>query len=133
MFQFFKGGFPGGTYSIDNASATFHDAHITVAVEPPDEFVGAKSSENQMGMRVNESWQQYIPSGVKYFIAGLFMAYTVFANIGNNTVGYSTVPQGMLRSSFMASPFRAVLPCGVTMWALMIIKLLLITLFLFIP
>ena len=89
MFQFFKGGFPGGTYSIDNASATFHDAHITVAVEPPDEFVGAKSSENQMGMRINESRQQYIPSGIKHFIAGLFMAYTVFANIGNNAVGYS--------------------------------------------
>ena len=123
-----------GTYSIDNASATFHDAHITVAVEPPDEFGrGPKYLRKPNGYEsqrilatIHSLWRQVLYSRA-------FHAYTVFANIGNNTVGYSYRSARNVEKFVHASPSGRFCPCGVTMWALMIIKLLLITLFLFIP
>ena len=66
--QLGRRGLPGGANTIDDAAASLHDIHVSIAAQPPGEFFGPVAGKQEMGMRVDKTWQNAAASRVDLFI-----------------------------------------------------------------
>ena len=66
--QLGRRGLPGGANTVDDAAASFHDIHVSIAAQPPGEFFGPMAGKQKMRVRVDKTWQNAATSGVDLFI-----------------------------------------------------------------
>ena len=66
--QFGRRGLPGGANTVDDAAAPLHDIHVSIAAQPPGKFFGPVAGKQEMGMRVDKTWQNAAASRVDLFI-----------------------------------------------------------------
>ena len=67
-------------HRTDNAAATLHNGHITLAFQPPGEFLGTFPAKHEVRMRIDKAGQKALAAGVVMPVA-LIIAVALLATV----------------------------------------------------
>ena len=99
-----------GAYGVPYASAAFHDAHVAVAFHAPHEFFRTEAAEDEMGVRIDKSGQQYFALRIQCLIA-CGIAARVVSYIGNDAFSHFHCRIGDNRQIVHILAFDSCLAC----------------------